>query len=102
VIARIQDGSFLPGDRLPTVRGLAADLGLAPNTVARAYRDLEAEGWAVGRGRAGTFVSDRPPLRPPAERDLQEAAERYLRRASALGFEASAARAMLDRVGPEA
>lgn len=37
-------GDLRPGDKLPTVRRLAADLGLAPNTVARAYRELEAAG----------------------------------------------------------
>lgn len=98
VIAAIERGRLLPGDRVPTIRGLAEHLDLAPNTVARAYRDLEEQGWLVGRGRAGTSVSDRPPLRPPAaERDLERAAERYLRRASALGFDHDAARAMLDR-----
>jgi GntR family transcriptional regulator len=84
----IARGSLLPGDRVPTVRGLAADLGLAPNTVARAYRALEDGGWLIGRGRAGTFVADEPPQAPgdPAEQ-LHEAARRYLRRATQLGFD---------------
>jgi len=65
---------MLPGDRLPTVRGLADTLGLAPNTVARAYRELEAGGWIVGKGRAGTFVADSLPRRLAApERDLAKA-----------------------------
>jgi DNA-binding transcriptional regulator YhcF (GntR family) len=84
---RIETGSLLPGDRLPTVRGSAELLRLAPNTVARAYRDLEADGWVVGRGRAGTFVADRPPD-PAAGRNeqLAVAAEVFLRRAERLGF----------------
>ncbi|WP_454293817.1 GntR family transcriptional regulator [Salana multivorans] len=45
------------GTRLPPVRRLAADLALAPNTVARAYRELEAEGYLVTRGRNGTIVA---------------------------------------------
>jgi DNA-binding transcriptional regulator YhcF (GntR family) len=95
----IERGTLLPGDRVPTVRGLAADLGLAPNTIARAYRDLETGGWLLGRGRAGTFVADEPPAGPhdPAEQ-LLEAAGRYLRRAAQLGFDARAARTMLDRI----
>jgi DNA-binding transcriptional regulator YhcF (GntR family) len=84
---QIQRGALLPGDRLPTVRACAHDLGLAPNTVARAYRALEADSWLVGRGRAGTFVADAIPAPPSdAEAALTEAAEVYLRRAAQLGF----------------
>ena len=50
-------GSLAEGDRLPTVRALAADLGLAVNTVARAYKELEAEGLVATRSRAGTVVA---------------------------------------------
>ncbi len=53
----ITSGRLLPGDRLPTVRGLAADLGLAANTVARAYKELEAAGLVETRRRAGTVVA---------------------------------------------
>ncbi len=54
-------GLLEPGTRLPTIRDLAAKLGLAPGTIARAYRELERAGIAVGRGRRGSFVSDEPP-----------------------------------------
>jgi DNA-binding transcriptional regulator YhcF (GntR family) len=54
---QINDGSLPVGTKLPTVRGLAADLGLAANTVARSYRELEDAGLVDTRGRAGTFVS---------------------------------------------
>jgi DNA-binding transcriptional regulator YhcF (GntR family) len=54
--ARIHDGTLPPGTRLPTVRALAAELGLAPNTVARAYRELETAGLVATRGRGGTVV----------------------------------------------
>ena len=53
---RITSGELTIGTRLPTVRQLAADLGLAVNTVARAYRELEQGGLVQSRGRAGTFV----------------------------------------------
>jgi GntR family transcriptional regulator len=89
---RIERGTLLPGDRIPPVRALAEDLGLAPNTVARAYRALEDDGWIEGRGRAGTFVADRLPERPAAaEAALAEAADTYLRRAAQLGFDREAA-----------
>lgn len=57
VRAGIRAGRILPGERLPTVRALAAAAELATNTVASAYRALEADGLLEGRGRAGTFVS---------------------------------------------
>lgn len=54
---QIQDRSLAVGARLPTIRRLAADLGLAVNTVGRAYRELEEAGLIETRGRAGSFVS---------------------------------------------
>jgi DNA-binding transcriptional regulator YhcF (GntR family) len=56
VAALVARGDLAPGTRLGTVRQTAADLGLAVNTVARAYRELEADGVVVTRGRQGTFV----------------------------------------------
>ena len=93
----IDRGELLPGERLPTVRALAADAALAPNTVARAYRELEEAGYLEGRGRAGTFVVDEPPpVTGDAEAALADAADRYLVRAKQLGFDASAATHALD------
>jgi DNA-binding transcriptional regulator YhcF (GntR family) len=54
---QIQDHTLAVGTRLPTIRHLAADLGLAVNTVGRAYRELEEAGLIETRGRAGSFVS---------------------------------------------
>ena len=53
----IASGALAEGDRLPTVRALAADLGIAVNTVARAYKELEAEGLVTTGRRAGTTVA---------------------------------------------
>lgn len=53
----INEHELAVGTRLPTVRGLATELGLAANTVARAYRELEEAGLVETRGRAGTFVA---------------------------------------------
>lgn len=57
VAGQVAAGSLPAGTRLPTVRALAADLGLAVNTVAKAYRALESDGVVETRGRAGTFVA---------------------------------------------
>ena len=60
VARRAAAGDLAPGTRLPTVRALATELGLAANTVARAYRELEADGVVVTEGRRGTFVAATP------------------------------------------
>ncbi len=65
VEARVADGSLQPGERLDPVRALAEQLGLAPNTVAAAYRMLGERGVVVAEGRRGTFVSSRPPVAGP-------------------------------------
>jgi len=54
---QVQSGELAPGTRLPSVRRLAGDLGLAVNTVARAYRELEQAGLVATRGRNGTVVT---------------------------------------------
>lgn len=56
VVAAVRRGDLVGGDRLPTVRQLAGDLGVAVNTVAKAYKQLEAQGCVVTRGRNGTSV----------------------------------------------
>jgi DNA-binding transcriptional regulator YhcF (GntR family) len=55
--SRVAAGELAPGTKLPTVRALAGELGLAANTVARVYRELEADGVVVTEGRRGTFVA---------------------------------------------
>lgn len=75
VVAAVAAGALLPGQRLPTVRALAAHLGLAPGTVAGAYRSLEEAGIVEGRGRAGTFVRlGDDPVEEQARRIALEAA----------------------------
>ena len=54
---QITAGILCPGDKLPSVRELAADLAINPNTIARSYRTLEAEGWIVTVPGKGCFVS---------------------------------------------
>lgn len=87
-------GHLDPGTRLPTVRDLAAALGVAPGTVARTFRELENDGIVEGRGRRGTFVVDEPPdSEPLAERRrrLAEAATTFAFASRQLGTGAEAA-----------
>jgi len=57
----VERGELRPGDPLPTVRQLASDLGVAPNTVARAYTDLQDGGWLTSDGRRGTRIARSTP-----------------------------------------
>lgn len=74
LVDAVSSGELAAGARLPTVRRLAAELGIAPGTVARAYRELEAAGVIETRGRNGTFVSFDA---DPARRQLQRAAAAF-------------------------
>ncbi|MFF2494084.1 GntR family transcriptional regulator [Agromyces sp. NPDC058064] len=93
VVAAVANGQLAPGSKLPTVRGLAEQLGLAVNTVAKAYKALEADGVIEGRGRNGTFVAEHG---DPGERRLQQAAADYAALARRLGVEASDAKAIVS------
>lgn len=93
IIASVRAGRLLAGQKLPTVRALAADAGIAANTAARAYRALEAEGVIETRGRKGTFVAaSGDPGRQRAER----AAVDYVSDARGLGFGDDEIRAMIE------
>ncbi len=80
--AMVAAGTLAAGTRLATVRQMAADLGLAPNTVARAYRELEADGLIDTHGRRGTFVRS---TRAPSP-DLRALVVDYVSAARALGL----------------
>jgi DNA-binding transcriptional regulator YhcF (GntR family) len=67
-----------PGDRLPTAREVVEDLAINPNTVLKAYRELEREGFVHGRPGAGTFVSESAPA--PLERSVHAPLRRSLDR----------------------
>ena len=88
VLDGIADGALPAGTRLPTVRALATELGLAVNTVARSYRELETAGAIETRGRNGTFISLSADA---AARAAQEAAAGYAARVRALGISPDAA-----------
>jgi DNA-binding transcriptional regulator YhcF (GntR family) len=82
VIEAVRTGALVPGDKLPTVRRLADDLGLAPNTVARSYRALEQDEVIETRGRLGSFVAA---TGDATHKQVQLAAVAYADRVKSLG-----------------
>ncbi|OEV03194.1 GntR family transcriptional regulator [Streptomyces oceani] len=93
IVQRARNGELPVGQRLPPVRALASELGLAANTVAKTYRALEADGVIETRGRHGTFIAA---AGASADRLLAEAAQTYAATARRLGADRTAAR---DAVG---
>ena len=81
-LEQIESGELIAGTKLPTVRGLAEQIEVAPYTVARVYRALEADGFVETRGRNGTVVSARS---GSADELLQVDANAYAARARELG-----------------
>lgn len=88
VRAGMASGSLAAGDRLPTVRQLAVDLAINPNTVMRAYRELELTGLLETHQGTGSFISDKKIEKKSAERDrqLNQIAGDSAARAGAAGF----------------
>jgi|SRR5580700_682412 GntR family transcriptional regulator len=84
----IAAGTLTAGDQLPTVRQLAVDLAINPNTVLRAYRELELGGALETHQGTGTFISDKKVVKNSAERERQLAqlAGEFAARAGAAGF----------------
>ncbi len=90
----VRDRELPAGTRLPSVRALAGDLGIAPNTVVRAYRELEAAGVVrTARGK-GTVVADAPPA--PDDAAVGAAVERAVALARAAGWDAARLRRAVD------
>ena len=96
VAAMVTSGELTPGSRLPTVRQLAADLGLAVNTVARAYRELDSDGVVVTQGRRGTLVRSSL-VDAPAGGAARQAAADLATTARRLGLSMAEATRLLER-----
>ncbi len=88
VKSAIVTGAVTPGDRLPTVRQLAVDLSINPNTVSRAYMEMELTGLVDTQMGSGTFVSHQKVDRDEIERRriLDQICQEFLARASSHGF----------------
>lgn len=71
---QIRTGVLLPGEKLPSVRELAAQLSINPNTIQRSYRELERSGWIISIPGKGTFVCE---AKHHSSEDLEELTERF-------------------------
>ncbi len=98
IASLITVGALAPGTRLPTVRSLASDLGLAAGTVARAYKELELAGLTETRRRNGTVVAGTPaplaradaPARGAATAEVMAAVDRYIAEGRSAGLDDAA------------
>ncbi len=88
-------GYLREGDRLPTVKDVASDLAINPNTVVKAYRQLEHEGLAGGRPGQGTFITTSSPGAPDAQQALRTSLEEWLRAAEDAGLSDEAVTALI-------
>jgi DNA-binding transcriptional regulator YhcF (GntR family) len=99
VVRMVAAGTLQPGTQLPTIRQLAADLGLAKGTIAKAYELLESDAVIATRGRKGSFVLE---MEPASGRDLRSgleaAAEALVVTARQLGADEDDAIAAVQRV----
>ena len=95
-------GILRPGDQLPTVKEVVGDLAISPNTVLKAYRELDREGLVEGRRGIGTFVSAGLPAPPPdGVDDLRASLRRWVEQARSAGLDDESMTALFsDTVRP--
>lgn len=104
VQAAVATGALKIGDQLPTVRRVAVDLAINPNTVARAYREMELRNILDTQHGTGTFVADNPVERSPEEKQrlLNQLLTEVMARAGSAGFTVDEVRQALLLLSPEA
>jgi len=85
----ILSGRIQPGDRLPTIRSLAVELKTNPNTIAKAYNELEIRGILATQVGSGTYISDKKPVieDDSLKRKIREVAGRFIQEMRDLGVE---------------
>src|ERR1700733_5876840 len=103
VQAAIASGALAPADQLPTVRQVAVDLAINPNTVSRAYREMEIRGLLDTQQGTGTFIADRRVeySKDERERQLAQLVGEFVSRAGAAGFTLKQLMKALRDLSPE-
>jgi len=93
-----RNGTLRAGDRLPTAREVVAALTINPNTVLKAYTQLESEGLVISRPGLGTFIAlDIPaPLAPALQRQLRRALDAWIRNAVSAGLDREGMLALIN------
>jgi len=104
VLVAKASGALQPGDQLPTVRQLAVDLSINPNTVVRAYKELEIRGFLATQQGSGTFITDQAVEADEVKRQerLTLLAGEFVARAAAEGYTLNQIIARLQEMSPEA
>ena len=99
----IASGALRPGDQLPTVRLVAVELAINPNTVLRAYREMEIRGIVDTQQGTGTFITDRQsePPREERQRQLTQLVSEFISRAGAAGLTVTELIDALAQLQPE-
>ena len=99
----IADGRLEKGAQLPTVRSLAVDLSINPNTVARAYAEMEIRNIVVTQQGSGTFISDKKINLNAIEREqiLSQITKGYLTKAASYGFSLQEILTNINELGSE-
>lgn len=92
----VVSGTIAPGEKLPSVRELAGQLAINPNTIQRAYRELEAEGYIVSVPGKGSFAADREARSDPRREELLTRLKETVRELRWLGM---SEREILDEIG---
>ncbi|HUY42332.1 MAG TPA: GntR family transcriptional regulator [Acidimicrobiales bacterium] len=100
VLEGVERGRLRGGDQLPSVREVVTQVTINPNTVHRAYRELEHLGIAEGRLGLGTFITERPPTLDTAtgDEELSQELQRWARRARAAGLDVEDMLELLRRI----
>src|SRR6266568_3945773 len=103
VQAAIATGLLKPGDQLPTVRLVAVELAINPNTVSRAYREMEIRGILDTQQGTGTFIADRQvePSKEERERQLAQLIGEFVSRAGSAGLTVGELINALNQLLPE-
>ncbi|RRQ28041.1 GntR family transcriptional regulator [Rhodococcus sp. Eu-32] len=93
ILDQVRSGELIAETKIGTVRGLAEELQIAPHTVAKAYKELEAQGVIEARGRLGTFIASGG---DPTEDNAARAAVAYVAELRALGMDDDRIRELVD------
>lgn len=103
VLIAVASGTLAPGDQLPTVRQLAVDLSINPNTVVRAYKELEIRGMLTTQQGTGTFITSKKVKQDEAQRQrrLTQMLDDFIARASSDGYTLNEIVARLEELRSE-